>query len=236
VTTRDAATSRVGKFRQAGAVQLEVIRMQPKQLINTTTQQSQLRTQVVSGLQCPDCSEKSVHVKVVRGAIVAGSAKCNACGWSVKVAQFADGVVGKCPQCGSFAFPALGWRSGRQPFVALTCDRCGWVATEGYMDVVGLLLGDANIRVTNERGLKAMTREQVLDWLSERLGVQDYRNLGDSGAIHRLEWIALEVSHFRKWTIDDLQEALQATEGVQPVARRIREIYHYLTFRLSLKR
>ena len=209
--------------------------MQPKQLINTTTQQSQLRTQVVSGLQCPDCREKSTHVKLVRGAITAGSAKCNKCGWSVRVAQFHNGIVGKCPQCGSFAFPALGWRSGKQPFIALACDRCGWVASEVYMQFAAVLLG-TDIRGAKERGLKAMTREEVLAWLSERLGIQNYKDLSDSGAIQRLEWIALEVAHFRKWTLEDLQEALQATEGVQPVTRRIRDIYHYLAFRLPLKR
>jgi len=112
---------------------------------------SQLRTTVASGLKCPDCRQKSVTVKLVRGAIVAGSAKCNACGWSVKVAQFQDGVVGKCPNCGSFAFPALGWRSGKQPFVALACDHCGWVASEVYMQFVGILLG-TDIRGAKESG------------------------------------------------------------------------------------
>jgi len=129
-----------------------VIRMRPKQVISTATQQSQLQTQVVSGLQCPDCRQKSVKVKLLRGTITAGSAKCNACGWSVRVAQFADGVVGKCPNCGSFAFPTLGWRSGKQPFVALACDQCGWVASEVYMQVVGLLLGNTNIRGAKESG------------------------------------------------------------------------------------
>ena len=208
---------------------------QTQKQISTTTQQSPVQTKVVSRLKCPDCREQSVHVKLVRGAIVAGSAKCTACGWSVKVAQFHDGIVGKCPTCGSFAFPTLGWRSGKQPFVALACDQCGWVATEVFMQVVGFLLG-TDIRETKERGLKVMTREQVLDWLSERLGIEDYRGLGDSGAIHRLEWIALEVAHFRKWTIDDIEAALKETEGVQPVTRRIRDIYHYLTFRMALKR
>jgi len=193
---------------------------------------SQLRTTVASGLKCPDCREKSVKVKLVRGAIVAGSAKCNKCGWSVKVAQFADGIVGKCPHCGSFAFPALGWRSGKQPFVALSCEHCGWIASEGYMLVVGFLLGDANIRVINEKGVNAMTREEVLAWLCERLGIQDYRDLGDGGAVHRLEWIALEVAHFRKWSLEDLEQALKATEG-QPVTQRIYAIHRYLTFRLQ---
>ena len=81
-----------------------------------------------------------------------------------------------------------------------------------------------------------MTREQVLNWLSERLGVQDYRGLGDGGAVQRLEWIALEVAHFKKWTIDDIEAALKETEGISPVTQRIREIYHFLSFRLPLKR
>jgi predicted RNA-binding Zn-ribbon protein involved in translation (DUF1610 family) len=108
--------------------------------LSTTTQQSQVTTKVAAGLKCPDCRHKSVTVKLLRGAVVAGSAKCHACGWSVKVARLSDGVVGKCPNCGSFAFPALGWRSGKQPFVALSCDQCGWVASEVYMQVVGILL------------------------------------------------------------------------------------------------
>jgi len=86
------------------------------------------------------------------------------------------------------------------------------------------------------KGVNAMTREQVMQWLCEKLGIQDYLNLGDSGAIHRLEWIATEVAHFRKWSLDDLEAALKATEGVQPVTKRVRDIYHYLAFRLPLKR
>jgi predicted RNA-binding Zn-ribbon protein involved in translation (DUF1610 family) len=112
--------------------------------ISATTQQSQVTTKVASGLKCPDCRQKSVTVKLLRGAVNAGSAKCHACGWSVKVAQLSDGIVAKCPNCGSFAFPALGWRSGKQPFVALACEQCGWVASETYMQAVGVLLG-ANI-------------------------------------------------------------------------------------------
>jgi predicted RNA-binding Zn-ribbon protein involved in translation (DUF1610 family) len=108
--------------------------------ISATTQQSQVTTKFASGLKCPDCREKSVTVKLFRGSIVAGSAKCSACGWSVRVARLNDGVVGKCPNCGSFAFPALGWRSGKQPFVALACEQCGWVANETYMQAVGILL------------------------------------------------------------------------------------------------
>jgi len=76
-----------------------------------------------------------------------------------------------------------------------------------------------------------MTREQVLQWLEQRLGINNYRGLGDSGAIHRLEWIALEVAHFKKWTLDDLEAALKATEGVKPVTRRIDDILRWLTFR-----
>ena len=108
--------------------------------LSTTTQRSQVATKIASGLRCPDCREKSVTVKLMRGAVNAGSAKCHSCGWLVKVARLNDGVVGKCPNCGSFAFPALGWRSGKQPFVALSCDACGWVASETYMQAVGVLL------------------------------------------------------------------------------------------------
>lgn len=108
--------------------------------LSTATQQSQVTTKVASGLRCPDCHAKAVSVKLLRGAVNAGSAKCHSCGWAVKVAQLSNGVVGKCPNCGSFAFSALGWRSGKQPFVALCCDHCGWVASETYMQVVGILL------------------------------------------------------------------------------------------------
>jgi len=119
-----------------------------QQQLSTKVVESQVTTKVVSGLKCPDCHEKSVTVKLVRGSIVAGSAKCNACGWSVRVGKFSDGVVGKCPCCGSFAFPALGWRSGKQPFVALSCCNCGWVASETYMRAVGILLS-ANMDADN---------------------------------------------------------------------------------------
>jgi len=118
--------------------------MLTKNQVSTKAAESQVTTKVVSGLKCPDCHEKSVTVKLVRGSIVAGSAKCNACGWSVRVAKFTDGVVGKCPCCGSFAFPALGWRSGKQPFVALSCCNCGWVASETYMRAVCFLLDADN--------------------------------------------------------------------------------------------
>jgi len=79
--------------------------------------------------------------------------------------------------------------------------------------------------------VNVMTREEALQWLCEKLGIQDYRNL-ESGAIHRLEWIVLEATHFRKWSLDDIEEALQATEG-QPVPQRIYDIHRYLTFRLQ---
>jgi len=118
--------------------------------LSTTKQRSQVTTKVVSGLKCPDCHANAVSVKLVRGSIVAGSAKCQSCGWSVKVAKFTDGIVGKCPCCGSFAFPALGWRSGKQPFVALACDRCGWVASESYMQAVCILLSMDTYAVNND--------------------------------------------------------------------------------------
>ena len=131
-----------------------------KRQISATTQRSQVQTKVASGLKCPDCRAKAVKVKLVRGSIVAGSAKCQSCGWSVRVAKFTDGIVGKCPCCGSFAFPALGWRSGKQPFVALSCDRCGWVASETYMQAVSILLG-ANIYAANNDGNGQRESEQV---------------------------------------------------------------------------
>jgi len=108
--------------------------------VSATMQRSQVQVKVASGLKCPDCRENAVSVKLIRGSINAGSAKCHSCGWSVKVAELSDGIVGKCPCCGRFAFPALGWRSGKQPFVALSCDNCSWVASEVYMQIVGILL------------------------------------------------------------------------------------------------
>jgi len=78
-----------------------------------------------------------------------------------------------------------------------------------------------------------MTRDEVLQWLCEQLGIHDYRGLDDGGAIQRLEWIALEVAHFRKWSLSDLEAALKATEGIKPITRRIRDIYHYLAFCLK---
>jgi transcription elongation factor Elf1 len=124
--------------------------MTAQKQISTVTQKSQVTTKVVSGLKCPDCREKQVTIKVIRGVIVAGSAKCSACGWSVRVARLNDGVIGKCPCCGSFAFPALGWRLGKQPFVALSCDQCGWVASETYMQAVGILLSVDIYAATNQ--------------------------------------------------------------------------------------
>ncbi len=124
--------------------------MTAQKQISTVTQKSQVTTKVVSSLKCPDCREKQVTIKVIRGVIVAGSAKCSACGWSVRVARLNDGVIGKCPCCGSFAFPALGWRSGKQPFVALSCDQCGWVASETYMQAVGILLSVDIYAATNQ--------------------------------------------------------------------------------------
>ena len=121
--------------------------MLTKNQVSTKVAESQVTTKVASGLKCPDCREKAVKVKLVRGTIVAGSAKCQACGWAVRVAQFTDGVVGKCPCCGSFAFPALGWRSGKQPFAALACDNCGWVASETSMRAVCYLLDADNFAV-----------------------------------------------------------------------------------------
>jgi hypothetical protein len=50
------------------------------------------------------------------------------------------------------AFPALGWRSGKQPFVALACDACGWVASETYMQVVSILLSTDIYAATNQSG------------------------------------------------------------------------------------
>ncbi len=72
-----------------------------------------------------------------------------------------------------------------------------------------------------------MTRDEVLRWIEMQLGVRDYRNIGDGGAIQRLEWIA--VAHgFGDWSLEDIKEAIDKTADIRPLPRRIGEIHRLL--------
>jgi len=81
--------------------------------ISTATQQSQVTTKVVSGLKCPDCHQKSVTVKLLRGAVNAGSAKCHACGWSVQGCATFRWHRGKVPKLWLVRVPCFGLAFGQ---------------------------------------------------------------------------------------------------------------------------
>jgi len=72
-----------------------------------------------------------------------------------------------------------------------------------------------------------MTRDQVLEWMEKQLGIRSYRAIGDGGAIHRLEWIAVAVE-LGDWTIDEIKEVLDQTEGIKPLPQRISEMHRLL--------
>jgi len=72
-----------------------------------------------------------------------------------------------------------------------------------------------------------MTRDEILEWLEQKLKIRSYRAIGDSGAIHRLEWIATAVV-LGDWTIEDIDAALDQTAGIKPLPRRISEIHRIL--------
>ena len=72
-----------------------------------------------------------------------------------------------------------------------------------------------------------MTREEVLQWLEKELGIRSYMAIGDSGAIHRLEWIAVAAT-MGDWTIDDVKAAIDQTVGIKPLPRRIDEVLRIL--------
>jgi hypothetical protein len=72
-----------------------------------------------------------------------------------------------------------------------------------------------------------MTRDEVLAWMEKELGLRSYRAIGDSGAIHRLEWIAVATT-LGDWTLDDIKSAIDQTAAIKPVPRRIDEIFRIL--------
>jgi hypothetical protein len=72
-----------------------------------------------------------------------------------------------------------------------------------------------------------MTRDKVLEWLEKELGLRSYRAIGDSGAIHRLEWIAVAMT-LGDWTLDDIKSAIDQTADIKPLPRRVDEIYRLL--------
>jgi len=72
-----------------------------------------------------------------------------------------------------------------------------------------------------------MTKQEVLNWLEEQLGIRSYLALGNGGATHRLEWIAVATT-MGDWTIDDIKAAIDQTVGIKPLPRRIDEILRLL--------
>ena len=72
-----------------------------------------------------------------------------------------------------------------------------------------------------------MTKDEVLNWLEQQLGIRSYLALGDGGTIHRIEWIAVAVV-LGDWTIDEVAEAIEQTKTVKPMPRRIDEILRIL--------
>lgn len=72
-----------------------------------------------------------------------------------------------------------------------------------------------------------MTRNEVLEWLEKELGLRSYLAIGDSGAIHRLEWIAVATT-LGDWTLEDIKSAIDQTADIKPLPRRIDEIHRLL--------
>jgi hypothetical protein len=72
-----------------------------------------------------------------------------------------------------------------------------------------------------------MTRDEVLAWMEKGLGLRSYRAIGDSGAIHRLEWIAVATT-LGDWTLEDIKSAIDRTADIKPLPRRIDEIFRIL--------
>jgi len=72
-----------------------------------------------------------------------------------------------------------------------------------------------------------MTREEILEWLEGQLGIRSYMAIGDSGAIHRLEWIAVAAT-MGDWTLDEIRDAIDKTKGIKPLPQRISEIHRLL--------
>jgi hypothetical protein len=63
--------------------------------------------------------------------------------------------------------------------------------------------------------------------MEKELGLRSYRAIGDSGAIHRLEWIAVATT-LGDWTLDDIKSAIDQTAAIKPLPRRIDEIFRIL--------
>jgi len=102
--------------------------------------QHALVVKTASGLPCPRCRERAVSVTLKRGVIHAGQATCGFCGLDVRVACLGGVPFAQCPQCRYIATLAQGKREGGAPFLAFSCDKCRWVASDAYMTVAGHLL------------------------------------------------------------------------------------------------
>jgi hypothetical protein len=63
--------------------------------------------------------------------------------------------------------------------------------------------------------------------MEKGLGLRSYRAIGDSGAIHRLEWIAVATT-LGDWTLEDIKSAIDRTADIKPLPRRIDEIFRIL--------
>jgi len=74
-----------------------------------------------------------------------------------------------------------------------------------------------------------MTKDEVLAWMEKELGLRSYLAIGDSGAIHRLEWIAVATT-LGDWTLEDIKSAIDQTVDIKPLPRRIDEIFRILEF------
>jgi hypothetical protein len=79
-----------------------------------------------------------------------------------------------------------------------------------------------------------MTRNEVLEWLEKELGIRSYLAIGDSGAIQRLEWIAVAAT-LGEWTLEDIKSAIDQTAYIKPLPRRIDEIFRTLEWRRRAK-
>jgi len=71
-----------------------------------------------------------------------------------------------------------------------------------------------------------MTRDEVLQWLEKELGIS-HLALGDGGATHRLEWIAV-ATVLGDWTLDEVKQVIEQTKGIKPMPRRIDEMLRIL--------
>jgi len=70
-----------------------------------------------------------------------------------------------------------------------------------------------------------MTREEVLRWVEDKLGVR--ATALEGGSAHRLEWIAVACT-LGDWTLNDIEQAIEQTKNVKPMSLRIDEILRIL--------